>query len=63
MIGIYAILMDSVCAGTSVLFGALEKISLETAILFGGVLSLVGLLLFATGTHSTNVPAATVSSG
>lgn len=45
-LSIYAIIIDSICAGTSVLFGALAKVSLESAFLFGAALSLVGLTLF-----------------
>ena len=45
-LSIYAIIVDSICAGTSVLFGALAKVTLEAAFLFGAGLSLVGLLLF-----------------
>ena len=45
-LSIYAIIIDSICAGTSVIFGALAKFSLEQAFLFGVVLSLVGLVLF-----------------
>lgn len=45
-LSIFAIIMDGICAGTSVLFGALAKVSLETAFLFGAALSIVGLVLF-----------------
>ena len=45
-LSIYAIIIDSICAGTSVIFGALAKSSLEKAFLFGGILSLAGLILF-----------------
>lgn len=45
-LSIYAIIIDSICAGTSVLFGALAKVSLEAAFLFGAALSLAGLALF-----------------
>lgn len=45
-LSIYAIIIDSICAGTSVLFGALAKFSLEAAFLFGAALSLAGLALF-----------------
>lgn len=45
-LSIYAIIIDSICAATSVLFGALAKVALESAFLFGAVLSLVGLVLF-----------------
>ena len=45
-LSIYAIIIDSICAGTSVLFGALAKFSLEAAFLFAAALSLVGLALF-----------------
>lgn len=47
-LSIYAIIIDSICAGTSVMFGALAKFSLNQAFLFGAVLSLVGLVLFIT---------------
>lgn len=47
-LSIYAIIIDSICAGTSVIFGALAKFSLKQAFLFGAVLSLVGLVLFIT---------------
>ena len=47
-LSIYAIIIDSICAGTSVMFGALAKFSLKQAFLFGAVLSLVGLVLFIT---------------
>lgn len=45
-LSVYAIIIDSICAGTSVLFGTLAKVSLEAAFLFGAALSLVGLALF-----------------
>lgn len=45
-LSIYAIIIDSICAGTSVMFGMLAKVALEQAFLFGAMLSLVGLLLF-----------------
>lgn len=45
-LSIYAIIIDIICAGTSVLFGALAKAALESAFLFGSVLSLAGLVLF-----------------
>lgn len=45
-LSIYAIIIDSISAGTSVLFGALAKVSLKSAFLFGAALSLVGLTLF-----------------
>ena len=45
-LSIYAIIIDSICAGTSVLFGMLVKVALEQAFVFGAILSLVGLLLF-----------------
>ena len=45
-LSIYAIIIECICAGTSVLFGALAKISLESAFLFGTVLSIAGLILF-----------------
>ena len=45
-LSIYAIIIDSICAGTSVLFGALAKFCLEAAFLFAAALSLVGLALF-----------------
>ena len=45
-LSIYAIIIDSICAGTSVLFGALAKIELGYAFLFGAILSIVGLILF-----------------
>jgi MFS family permease len=48
-LSIYAIIIDSICAGTSVLFGTLTKVSLEAAFLFGAALSLVGLALFMVG--------------
>lgn len=47
-LSIYAIIIDSICAGTSVMFGALAKFSLEQAFLFGAILSLIGLVLFIT---------------
>lgn len=45
-LSIYAILIDCICAGTSVLFGAFAKISLQSAFFFGTALSLIGLFLF-----------------
>ncbi len=45
-LSIYAIIVDSICAGTSVVFGALAKVAVESAFLFGSVLSLIGLALF-----------------
>lgn len=45
-LSIYAIIIDSICAGTSVMFGMLAKVALEQAFVFGAMLSLVGLLLF-----------------
>ncbi len=45
-LSIYAVIIDSICAGTSILFGALAKVVLEAAFLFGAVLSLAGLTLF-----------------
>lgn len=45
-LSIYAIIIDSICAGTSVMFGILAKAALEQAFLFGAMLSLAGLLLF-----------------
>ena len=45
-LSIYAIIIDSICAGTSIVFGALAQNALEQAFLFGGILSLVGLVLF-----------------
>ena len=47
-LSIYAIIIDSICAGTSVMFGALAKFSLEQAFMFGVILSLIGLVLFIT---------------
>ena len=45
-LSIYAILIDCICAGTSVLFGAFAKLSLQSAFFFGTALSLIGLFLF-----------------
>ena len=45
-LSMYAIIIDSLCAGTSVLFGVVAKFSLEAAFLFGASVSLVGLALF-----------------
>lgn len=45
-LSIYAVIIDIICAGTSVLFGVLAKVALESAFLFGAALSLVGLILF-----------------
>lgn len=45
-LSIYAIILDSICAGTSVLFGAFARASLESAFLFGAILSLTGFALF-----------------
>jgi len=45
-LSVYAIIIDSICAGTSMLFGALAKHSLEAAFFFGGVLSAAGMVLF-----------------
>lgn len=45
-LSIYAIIIDSICAGTSVLFGAVANISLEAAFFLGAVLSFMGLALF-----------------
>lgn len=50
-LSIYAVIIDSICAGTSVLFGALAKVALEYAFLFGAVLSLVGFVLFVVWTR------------
>ena len=50
-LSIYAIIVDSICAGTSVLFGILAKVALEPAFLLGAILSLVGLLLFVIWTR------------
>lgn len=45
-LSIYAMIIDSICAGTSAMFGMLAKVTLEQAFVFGAMLSLVGLLLF-----------------
>jgi len=45
-LSIYAIIIDSICAATSVLFGTLAKVSLGSAFLLGAVLSLVGFVMF-----------------
>lgn len=45
-LSVYAIIIDSICAGTSMLFGALAKHSLKAAFFFGGVLSAAGMMLF-----------------
>jgi len=45
-LSIYAIIIDSICAATSVLFGTLAKVSLGSAFLLGAVLSLVGFVIF-----------------
>lgn len=50
-LSVYAIIIDIICAGTSVMYGALTKISLEMAFMFGGALSLFGLLLFVIWTR------------
>ena len=36
-LSIYAIIIDSICAGTSVMFGMLAKVALEQAFLFGAL--------------------------
>ena len=51
-LSIYAIIIDSICAGTSVMFGVITKFALEPAFLFGGILSLVGLILFMVWNNS-----------
>lgn len=45
-LSIYAIIIDMICAGTSLLYGAFAKFSLESAFLLGAAISLVGLILF-----------------
>lgn len=45
-LSIYAILIDLLCAGISVAFGAFARIRLEAAFFFGAVLSAAGLVLF-----------------
>ena len=52
---IYAIIIDSICAGTSVMFGMLAKVALEQAFVFGAMLSLVGLMLFVIWYRDRNV--------
>ena len=54
-LSIYAIIIDSICAGTSVAFGALAKFALEKAFLFGAALSFVGLILFLVWHRSREV--------
>lgn len=45
-LSVYAVIIDSVCAGTSVIFGALANISIEAAFTFGSLLSIMGMMLF-----------------
>ena len=45
-LSIYAIIIDCICSGTSVLFGALANSSIEAAFTFGLLLSLIGMILF-----------------
>ena len=45
-LSVYAVIIDSVCAGTSVIFGAFANISIEAAFTFGSLLSIMGMMLF-----------------
>ena len=45
-LSVYAILIDGICAGTSMLFGAFAKISLEAALFLGAALALCGMILY-----------------
>ena len=46
VLSVYAMIVDSVSAGTSVLFGVFANLSLKLAFLFGAVLCFLGLLFF-----------------
>jgi len=45
-LSVYAIMVNCVCTGTSVLFGVFAKIALEAAFYFGAGICFAGLLLF-----------------